>query len=98
MPCHFTGPKMSCASPNFLCRTKNLFTYCSSHNILCQTKSLFAFSKIVFYSGTKCIKFLDWLKTFEQAQNILEPIKGQGINGNHLLVWHKMYIIFWSRP
>ena len=31
MPCPFTGPKMFCASSNFLCRTKNLFTYCASH-------------------------------------------------------------------
>ena len=31
MPCPFTGHKMFCASPNFLCRTKNLFTYCASH-------------------------------------------------------------------
>ena len=31
MPCPFTAPKMFCASPNFLCRTKNLFTYCASH-------------------------------------------------------------------
>ena len=31
MPCPFTGPKMFCAGPNFLCRTKNLFTYCASH-------------------------------------------------------------------
>ena len=31
MPCPFTGCKMFCASPNFLCRTKNLFTYCASH-------------------------------------------------------------------
>ena len=31
MPCPFTGPKMFCASPNFLCWTKNLLTYCASH-------------------------------------------------------------------
>ena len=31
MPCPFTGPKMYCASPNFLSQTKNLFTYCGSH-------------------------------------------------------------------
>ena len=31
MPCPFTCPKMFYASPNFLCRTKNLFTYCASH-------------------------------------------------------------------
>ena len=26
MPFPFTGPKMFCAGPNFLCQTKNLFT------------------------------------------------------------------------
>ena len=31
MPCPFTGRKMFCVGPNFLCRTKNLFTYCASH-------------------------------------------------------------------
>ena len=31
MPCPFTCPKMFCASPNFLCNTKKLFTYCASH-------------------------------------------------------------------
>ena len=31
MPCPFTGPKMFCASPNFLYHTKNLFIYCASH-------------------------------------------------------------------
>ena len=27
----FTGPKKFWAAPNFLCQTKNLFTYCGSH-------------------------------------------------------------------
>ena len=31
LPCPFTGPKMFWAGPNFLCQTKNLFTYCGSH-------------------------------------------------------------------
>ena len=31
MPCPFRGHKMFCAGPNFLCQTKNLFTYCASH-------------------------------------------------------------------
>ena len=31
MPYPFTGPKMFWAGPNFLCQTKNLFTYCGSH-------------------------------------------------------------------
>ena len=30
MPCPFTGPKMFWAGPNFLCQTKNLFTYCGN--------------------------------------------------------------------
>ena len=30
MPCPFTGHKMFCAGPNFLCRTKNLFTLADS--------------------------------------------------------------------
>ena len=55
-------------------------------NILCQTKRLFAFSKIVFCAGTKvfeealnAVKFLGWLKKFGLAQNILGPVKGQGM-------------------
>ena len=31
MPCPFTGHKMFWAGPNFLCQTKNLFTYCGIH-------------------------------------------------------------------
>ena len=55
-------------------------------NILCQTKRLYAFSKIGFCTGTKVfdealnkVKFLGWLKNFGPAQNILGPVKGQGI-------------------
>ena len=53
---------------------------------LCQTKRWFAFSKIGFCAGTKgfeealnAVKFLGWLKKFGSAQNILGPVKGQGI-------------------
>ena len=55
-------------------------------NNLCQTKSCFAFSKIVFCASTRgfeealnAIKFLGWLKKLGPAQNILGPVKGQGI-------------------
>ena len=57
-------------------------------NFLCQAKRWFAFSKIVFCAGTKvfeealnAVKFLDCLKKFGPAQNILGPVKGQGISG-----------------
>jgi hypothetical protein len=56
-------------------------------NILCQTKRRFAFSKIGFCAGTKVFEealnaeiFLSWLKKFGLAQNILGPVKGQGIS------------------
>ena len=53
-------------------------------NILCQTKRWFAFSKIGFCAGTKVfeetVKFLGWLKKFGPAQNILGPVKVQGIS------------------
>ena len=42
--------------------------------------------QIIFLSGTKCLrlpqyvnKFLAWHKKFGPAQNILGPVKGQGI-------------------
>ena len=43
--------------------------------------------KLVFCAGTKvlgdalnAVKFLGWLKKFGPAQNILRPVKGQGIS------------------
>ena len=54
-------------------------------DLLCQ-KRWFAFSKIsfcadrkVFEEALNAVKFLDWLKKFGPAQNILGPVKGQGI-------------------
>ena len=49
-------------------------------------KNQFYWMQIIFLSGTKClwlpqyvIKFLDCYKMFGPAQNILGPVKGQGI-------------------
>ena len=36
----FTGPKMFWACPNFLCQTKNLFTYCGSHKNIVPEKKM----------------------------------------------------------
>ena len=49
-------------------------------NNLCQTERQFAFSKIGFCAGSAKSKILGWLKTFGPAQNILGPLKGQGIS------------------
>ena len=88
MPCPFTGLKMFWARPNFLCQTKNLFTFCGSHKHSVPDKKIwFAFSKIVFCAGTKVfqdvlntVKFSGWIKKFGPAQNILGTVKGQGIS------------------
>ena len=54
-------------------------------NVLCQKKRWFAFSKIGLCAGTKvfeealnAVKFWDWLKKIEPAQNILGPVNGRG--------------------
>ena len=80
MPCLFTGPKIFCARPKIYLHIVPVT------NIMCQTKRWFAFSKIVFCAGTKffeealnAVKFLVWLIKFGPAQNILGPVKGQGI-------------------
>ena len=87
MPCPFTGPKMFCAGPNVLCLTKNLFTYCGSQKNFVPDQRWFAFSKIGFCASTKifeealnAFKFLGRHKTFGPAQNILGPVKGQGMS------------------
>ena len=68
----------------------------SVKNILCQTKRWFAFSKIgfcadtnVFEEALNAVKFLGWLKKFGEAQNILGPVKGQGIRVHYMLCMSK---------
>ena len=36
--------------------------------------------KLFFEEALNATKILEWLKTFELAQNILGPVKGQGMN------------------
>ena len=50
----FTGHKMFWAGPNFLCQTKNLFTYCASHkNFVPDKKDDLHSVKFGFCAGTK---------------------------------------------
>ena len=74
----------------FCARPKIYLHIVAVTNILCQTKRWFAFSKIGFCAGTKvfeealnAVKFLGWLKKFGLAQNILRPVKGQGISSHY---------------
>ena len=55
--------------------------------LLCRHNKQFYWMQIIFLSGTKClwlalnaVKFLGWLKKFGLTQNILGPVKGQGIS------------------
>ena len=55
--------------------------------LLRRHKKQFYWMQIIFLSGTKCLrlpqyvnKFLVWHKKFGPAQNILGPVKGQGIS------------------
>ena len=50
MPCPFTGCKMFCAGPNFLCQIKNLFTYWA------RQKDDLHSVKLVFVPTQKCLK------------------------------------------
>ena len=87
MPWPFTGPKMFCASPNYLSQPKNLTVLLSAFSktfLLAQKQKYWI--QIIFCSGTKCLwlaqyvdKFLVRHKQFGLAQNILGPVKGQGI-------------------
>ena len=88
----------------FCARPKIYLHIVAVTNILCQTKRWFAFSKIVFCADTKvfegalnAVKFLGWLKKFELAQNILGPVKGQGISGSNKNKGNDGKV-FWTRP
>ena len=86
MPCPFTGCKMVCAGPNFLSQPKNLTAFSAySKNfvpaqkpILLNANHPFVLHKM-FVTATICKKKLVWHKRFRPAQNILGPVKGQGI-------------------
>ena len=43
-------------------------------------KLVFVLAQKVLKRHKNAVKFLDWLKKFGPAQNILGPVKGQGIN------------------
>ena len=86
MPCPFTGPKMFCASPNFLSQPKNLTAFSASSKtfvlaqkpILLNANHIFVWHKMPQYVN----RFLGWLKKFGPAQDILGPVKRQGISIN----------------
>ena len=86
MPCPFTGPKMFCAGPNFLRQPKNLTAFSAFSKtfvpaqkpILLNANHLFVLHKL-FLTGIKCSQIFRLAQKIGPAQNILGPVKGQGI-------------------
>ena len=70
MPCPFTGPKMFCAGSNFLSQPKNLTAFSPS------LKTFVPAQKPILLNASHL--FVRH-KMFGLAQNILGPVKGQGI-------------------
>ena len=71
MPCPFKGPKMFCAGPNFLSQPKNLTAFSAS------SKTFVPAQKPILLNANYLFV---WHKKFGPAQNILGPVKGQGIS------------------
>ena len=55
-------------------------TFCADKNMSNISKVSFCASTKVFEEALNAVKFLGWHKIFGPAQNILGPVKGQGIN------------------
>ena len=71
MPCPFTGPKTFCAGPNFLSQPKNLTAFSAS-----SSKPFVQAQKPILLNANHIFV---WHKKFGPAQNVLGPVKGQGI-------------------
>ena len=71
MPCPFTGPKMFCAGPNSLSQPKTLTTFSAS------SKTFVPAQNPILLNANHLFV---WHQKFGPAQNILGPIKEQGIS------------------
>ena len=78
----------------FWASPKNWLHLVPLQNLLCRHKNQFDRMQIIFLSGTKFLwlpqyvnTFLVWHKKFGPAQNILGPVKWQGINHLAQNVW-----------
>ena len=82
VPCPFTGRKMFYAGPNFLSQPKNLTAFSTSSKtfVLAQQPILLHANHLFVWHKIFVDKFLVRHKKFGPAQNILRPVKGQGIS------------------
>ena len=102
---HLQVPKCLELVQIFCARPKIYLHIVAVTKILWQTKRWFVFSKIgfcastnVFEEGLNAVKFLGWHKIFGPAQNILGPVKGQGINVLVVFAWLYSYFTVMTVP
>jgi hypothetical protein len=72
MPCPFTGPEMFWAGQSQ--------TFCGRQKDDLHSVKLVFVPTQVFEEALNAVIFLGWLKKIGPQQNILGPVKGQGIN------------------
>ena len=72
---------------HIFCHAKHLLKYSASHKHLmpdkrriCSQENWFLCWQKSFWRGTKCSQILWLAQKFGPAQNVLGPVKGQGIN------------------
>ena len=87
MPCPFTGPEMFWAGPNFFVPDQEFMyilwqsqTFCGRQKDDLHSVKLVFVPTQVFEEALNAVIFLGWLKKIGPQQNILGPVKGQGIN------------------
>ena len=61
---------------------KFIYILCQPQTFCARQKDNLRSVKLVFEEALNKVKFLGWLKKFGLAQNILGPVKGQGIRVN----------------
>ena len=76
----YRSQNVLCQSKFFVSDQKFIYILCQSQTFCARTKDDLHSVKKVFEEALNAIKFLDWLKTFGPAQNILGLVKGQGIS------------------
>ena len=85
----YRSQNVLCQSNIFVSDEKFIYILSQSQTFCARPKDDLHSVKLVFvlaqkfWRGTKC-KFLEWLKTFGPVQNILGPVKGQGIRKHEL--------------
>ena len=75
----YLGLEVSCLVQKFISILWKSQTFCARRKDDLHSVKLFFVQAQVFEEALNTVKFFGWLKKFGPAQNILRPVKGQGI-------------------